>query len=88
MEKHCFVVLAGLNQTLFHESEALLSFFSVSGRLIAVGLDDRMLSASHQFSDHEIGLLAELEHNCWNVEELLIGFKPCYRGTETPDRTG
>ena len=56
--------------------------------MIAVGLDDRMLSASHQFSDHEIGLLAELEYNCWNVEELLIGFKPCYRGTETPDRTG
>lgn len=48
----------------------------IPSKLRSVGLDYRTLSASHQFSDHEIGLLAELEHNRWNVEELLIGFKP------------
>lgn len=48
----------------------------IPSKLRSIGLDYRSLPASYQFSDHEIGLLAELEHNRWNVEELLIGFKP------------
>lgn len=48
----------------------------IPSKLRSVGLDYRTLPVSYQFSDHEIGLLAELEHNRWNVEELLIGYKP------------
>jgi hypothetical protein len=29
-----------------------------------------------ELSDSEVSLLAEIEHNRWNIEELLLGYRP------------
>ena len=40
------------------------------------GLDIEDASSDHQpLSDHEVDVLAEVEHNRWNVEKLLMGFR-------------
>lgn len=31
----------------------------------------------YDLSEEEIEMLAEVEHNRWNVEELILGFRPC-----------
>ena len=38
--------------------------------------DDKKPKAIRQLTDEEIKLLALTEHNRWNVEELLIGYRP------------
>ena len=33
-------------------------------------------------TDREVQLLAQVEHNRWNVEELLLGYRPVYRAEQ------
>jgi len=40
------------------------------------------ISKGEELSNEKINLLARIEHNRWNIEKLLMGYRPC-----TPDET-
>ena len=33
----------------------------------------------NDLTDEQVALLAEIEHNRWNIEELLLGYRPVYK---------
>lgn len=43
-------------------------------KLRSVGID--VDKSNRELTDEEVGLLAEVEHNRWNIEELMLGFRP------------
>ena len=47
---------------------------SIPTKLRSFGIDIMETNPERTFSEREIELLAEVEHNRWNVEELLIGY--------------
>lgn len=48
---------------------------TVPTKLRSVGIDYKSLTL-RDLTEDEIGLLAEVEHNRWNVEKLLMGYRP------------
>lgn len=48
---------------------------TIPTKLRSVGIDYKSLTLRNLTED-EIGLLAEVEHNRWNVEKLLMGYRP------------
>lgn len=40
------------------------------------------LSCLPNFTEEEISMLSEIEHNRWNVEELLLGYRPVYKNED------
>ena len=48
---------------------------TIPTKLRSVGVDYKSLTLRNLTED-EIGLLAEVEHNRWNVEKLLMGYRP------------
>ena len=48
---------------------------TIPTKLRSVGVDYKSLTC-RSLTEEEIGLLAEVEHNRWNVEKLLMGYRP------------
>lgn len=48
---------------------------TIPTKLRSVGVDYKSLTLRN-LTEEEIGLLAEVEHNRWNVEKLLMGYRP------------
>lgn len=48
---------------------------TIPTKLRSVGIDYKSLTL-RDLTDEEIGILAEVEHNRWNVERLLMGYRP------------
>jgi len=48
---------------------------TIPTKLRSVGIDYKSLTFK-DLTDEEIEILAEVEHNRWNVEKLLMGFRP------------
>lgn len=46
-------------------------------KMHSIGHDEQDWDAYYAMSKAEIELLAEVEHNRWNVEELILGYRPC-----------
>lgn len=55
-----------------HQWSNLYSAYSIDFKLRSIGISD---CQDHQLTDQEIALLAEVEHNRWNMEKLLLGFR-------------
>ena len=51
---------------------------SIPTKLRCIGVNWDMNNPCHldDLSDEQVSLLAEVEHNRWNVEELLLGYRP------------
>lgn len=50
---------------------------SIPAKLRSVGITDADYDKLYELSRREIELLAEVEHNRWSVEEMILGFRPC-----------
>jgi hypothetical protein len=50
--------------------------FTIPAKLRSIGLDADKYLDLYVISNKDINLLSEVEHNRWNVEELILGFQP------------
>lgn len=50
---------------------------SIPSKMRSIGLDENDWDKFYDLSQEEIEILSEVEHNRWNVEELILGFRPC-----------
>lgn len=57
----------------------LYSAYSIGPKLRSIGITDGYV----KLSDDQISLLAEVEHNRWNIEKLLLGFRKPTADEET-----
>ena len=55
---------------------SMYNVLSIPGKLRSVGMDYKKDATWRDMTESEIDILAEVEHNRWNVERLLCGFRP------------
>ena len=55
---------------------------TISSKMRALGYSSEDWISYNGMSCKEISLIAEMEHNRWNVEELILGFYPVNEGQE------
>ena len=46
-------------------------------KMRSMGFEENDWDKFYELSQEDIELLAEVEHNRWSVEELILGFRPC-----------
>ncbi len=51
---------------------------SIPAKLRSVGIDPDSVNDDTVLSQYDIAVLAEIEHNRWNMERLLLGTQPIY----------
>ena len=54
---------------------------SIPTKLRCIGIDwdiDKKINLN-ELTEEQVALLAEIEHNRWNVEELLLGYRPVHK---------
>ena len=62
----------------------IFAAISIPTKLRSIGIEWDINKPIHllPLSDEQIATLAEIEHNRWNVEELLLGYRPVRRDEE------
>lgn len=50
---------------------------NIATKMRSVGIMENEWERFYDLSSEEIGLLAQVEHNRWCVEELMMGWRPC-----------
>lgn len=50
---------------------------TISPKMRSMGFHYDDWDKFYELSEEDIEILAEVEHNRWNVEELILGFRPC-----------
>lgn len=57
---------------------------SIPTKLRIIGIDWDINSPYHidDLTQEQVSMLAEIEHNRWNIEELLLGYRPVYKSED------
>ena len=50
---------------------------TIPSKMRSLGLDENEWNKFYDIPQQDIELLAQVEHNRWSVEELILGFRPC-----------
>lgn len=50
---------------------------TIPSKMRSIGLSEDDWDQFYDISQQDIEILAQVEHNRWNVEELILGFRPC-----------
>lgn len=50
---------------------------TIGGKMQSMGFNEDDWEKFYDLSQEEIEILAQVEHNRWNVEELILGWRPC-----------
>lgn len=50
---------------------------TLATKMRSLGHSDNDWNTFYAISQAEVGLIAQVEHNRWNVEEMLLGYRPC-----------
>lgn len=50
---------------------------TIPSKMRSIGLTEDDWDKFYDISQQDIEILAQVEHNRWNVEELILGFRPC-----------
>lgn len=50
---------------------------TIPAKMRSIGLPEEEWDRFYDIAQTDIELLAEVEHNRWSVEELILGFRPC-----------
>ena len=58
-------------------TSSLYCAMTVGIKMRSIGLDEDAWQRFHDIPQQQIELLAEVEHNRWSVEELILGWRPC-----------
>lgn len=56
---------------------SLYNAMTIATKMRSIGLEEMDWEKFYDIPQQEIELLAEVEHNRWSVEKLILGFRPC-----------
>lgn len=56
---------------------SIYNAMTIPVKMRSVGLNETDWDKFYDISQQDIELLAQVEHNRWSVEELILGFRPC-----------
>lgn len=56
---------------------SIYNAMTIPTKMRSVGLDKNDWGRFYDIPQQDIELLAQVEHNRWSVEELILGFRPC-----------
>ena len=56
---------------------SIYNAMTISTKMRSVGLNEDDWDKFYDISQQDIEILAQVEHNRWNVEELILGYRPC-----------
>lgn len=56
---------------------SIYNAMTIPVKMRSVGLNENDWDKFYDLSQQDVELLAQVEHNRWSVEELILGFRPC-----------
>ena len=56
---------------------SIYNAMTIATKMRSVGLEEDEWGKFYDISQEDIELLAQVEHNRWCVEELILGYRPC-----------
>ena len=56
---------------------SIYNAMSIPTKMRSMGLEENEWDKFYDIPQQDIELLAQVEHNRWSVEELILGFRPC-----------
>jgi len=56
---------------------SIYNAMTIPAKMRSIGLGEEDWDRFYDIPQQDIELLAEVEHNRWSVEELILGFRPC-----------
>ncbi len=56
---------------------SIYNAMTIPTKMRSIGLADTDWNKFYDITQQDIRLLAQVEHNRWSVEELILGFRPC-----------
>ena len=56
---------------------SIYNAMTIPSKMRSIGLNEDDWDKFYDISQHDIEILAQVEHNRWNVEELILGYRPC-----------
>ena len=56
---------------------SIYNAMTIPSKMRSIGLNEDDWDKFYDISQQDIEILAQVEHNRWSVEELILGFRPC-----------
>lgn len=56
---------------------SIYNAMTIPSKMRSIGLNEDDWDKFYDISQQNIEILAQVEHNRWNVEELILGYRPC-----------
>lgn len=56
---------------------SIYNAMTIPSKMRSIGLGEDDWEKFYDISQQDIEILAQVEHNRWNVEELILGYRPC-----------
>ena len=56
---------------------SIYNAMTIPSKMRSIGLSEEDWGKFYDISQQDIEILAQVEHNRWNVEELILGYRPC-----------
>lgn len=56
---------------------SIYNSMTIPSKMRSIGLGEDDWDKFYDISQQDIEILAQVEHNRWNVEELILGYRPC-----------
>lgn len=56
---------------------SIYNAITIPTKMRSIGLNEDDWDKFYDISQQDIEILAQVEHNRWNVEELILGYRPC-----------
>lgn len=56
---------------------SIYNAMTIPTKMRSIGLNEDDWDKFYDISQQDIEILAQVEHNRWNVEELILGYRPC-----------
>lgn len=62
---------------------SIYNAMTIPTKMRSMGLNEEEWDKFYDIPQQDIDLLAQVEHNRWSVEELILGFRPCTDDEQT-----
>ena len=65
------------NESNVKRMSCIYNAMTIPTKMRSLGLDENDWDKFYDIPQQDIEIMAQVEHNRWSVEELLLGFRPC-----------
>ena len=62
---------------------SIYNAMTIATKMRSIGLEEKDWDDFYDIPQQDIEMLAQVEHNRWSVEELILGFRPCTDDEQT-----